>query len=285
MNPVVVQIANGNAFFIGIGVTVIAFALRLGIKNRLGVICLTVAWLLGISLVVLSAAPISYWLYGMWFALCIATRVTSSGRASVKLKVLTTSAFAVLSLIICVAELPFHDGNTIPVSRSQGVYVVGDSISAGIEKKEKTWPNVLGDLSGLNVTNLARAGSTVDTAMDQAVRMTSTNALVIVEIGGNDLLGGTSSHMFYIQLDKLLAKLKSENAQIVMFELPLLPFWNNFGRDQRELANRYGVILISKKYLVSVFAGNGNTVDGLHLSQKGHDELAAKVYGLMKINP
>ena len=68
-----------------------------------------------------------------------------------------------------------------------------------------------------------------------------------------------------------------------MFELPLLPFWNNFGRDQRELAKKYGVTLIPKKYLVSVFAGNGNTVDGLHLSQKGHDDLAAKVYGLMKV--
>ncbi len=285
MNPVVVQIANGNAFFIGVGMTVVALALYIWAKNRRAIFLINIGWLLGVGLVVISAAPISYWLYGVWFAACIATRVASSGRASAKAKVLVTNVFAVFSLIICLAEWPFHFTNPITISSGQTVYVVGDSISAGIEKKEKTWPNVFADLSGLKVINLARAGSTVDTAMDQAVRVSSTNALVIVEIGGNDLLGSTSSHVFYIQLDKLLAKLKSENAQIVMFELPLLPFWNNFGRDQRELAKKYGVTLIPKKYLVSVFAGNGNTVDGLHLSQKGHDDLAAKVYGLMKIGP
>jgi acyl-CoA thioesterase-1 len=285
MNPVVVQIANGNAFFIGMGMTVVAFALHLGVKDRRGVVCLTIGWLFGISLVVLSTAPISYWLYVIWFALCIATRVVSTARISAKIKLLITVAFAVVSLIACMVELSFHFARTIPVSRKEMVYIIGDSISAGIEEKEKTWPNVLGDMSGLKVVNLAKAGATVDAAMDQAVRMSSTNMLVIVEIGGNDLLGSTSSHAFYVQLDKLLAKLKSRNPQIVMFELPLLPFWNNFGRDQRALANKYDVILIPKKYLVSVFAGKGNTVDGLHLSQKGHDELVGMVYNLMRIGP
>jgi acyl-CoA thioesterase I len=243
MNPVVVQLANGNAFFIGVGMTVFAFVLRIWLKNRWEVVCLTVAWLLGISLVVLSAAPISYWWYGTWFILCVATRVVSSGRTSLRLKVLMAGGFAIFSLLICLVELPFHVSKIISVSRGQTVYVVGDSISAGIEKKEETWPNVLADLSGAKVINLAKAGATVDTAMDQAVRVASTNSLVIVEIGGNDLLGSTDSRTFYVQLDKLLAKLKSGNAHIVMFELPLLPFWNSFGMAQRELAKKYDVNL------------------------------------------
>lgn len=285
MNPIVVQLANGNAFFIGIGMTVTAFALRLWLKKRFAVILLTVAWLIGISLVVLSATPISYWWYGVWFGLCIATRIAFNARISEKSKILITVAFAVSSLAICLIEAPFHLAKTVTVSHGQTVYVIGDSISAGIEEKEKTWPNVLGDLSGLEVVNLARAGATVDSGMDQAVRITSTNAVVIVEIGGNDLLGSTDSHTFYVQLDKLLARLKGENRQVVMFELPLLPFWNNFGRVQRQLANKYCVILIPKKYLVGVFAGKSNTIDGLHLSQKGHDELAKAVNQLMKIVP
>jgi acyl-CoA thioesterase-1 len=284
MNPVVVQLANGNGFFIGVGMTVGAFVLRLWLRKRFAVILLTVAWLIGISLVVLSATPISYWWYGVWLGLCIATRVAFNARISSKIKILITAAFAIFSMVICLVEVPFHLAKIIFVSHGQTVYVVGDSISAGIEDKEKTWPEVLGDLSQLNVVNLAKAGSTVDSAMDQAVRITSTNAVVIVEIGGNDLLGSTDSHTFYAQLDKLLAKLKSENGQIVMFELPLLPFWNNFGVGQRQLANKYDVILIPKKYLVSVFAGKGNTIDGLHLSQKGHDELARTVYGLIRIS-
>lgn len=285
MNPIVVQLANGNAFFIGVALTVVAFGLRLRLKARLPVMVLMVAWLVGISLVVLSATPISFWFYGGWFVLCIAARVSFNVRISLQSKIFVTGGFAAFSLVICLIELPFHLARTISVSRSQTVYVLGDSISAGIESKEKTWPNVLGDLSGLKTVNLARAGATVDTAMDQAVRIKSTNSLVLIEIGGNDLLGSTDSRTFYDQLDKLLGKLKDKNAQIAMFELPLLPFWNEFGRDQRLLARKYRVTLIPKKYLVSVFAGKGDTIDGLHLSQKGHNELAKEIYQILRIRP
>lgn len=285
MNPVVVQLANGNAFFIGIGMTVLAFTLRLWLNNRPARILLTAVWLLGISLVILSATPIPYWLYGIWFGLCIATRIAFNAHTSPKIKNLITAGFAVFSLIICLVELPFHLARSIPVSNSQTIYVIGDSISAGIDEKEETWPNVLGDLSHLKVVNLARAGATIDTAMEQIRGISASNSIVIVEIGGNDLLGNTDSHTFYIQLDRLLAKLTSQNSQIVLFELPLLPFWNSYGREQRILAEKYHAILIPKKYLVRVFSARGDTIDGLHLSQKGHNELAASIFALMKLEP
>jgi hypothetical protein len=44
------------------------------------------------------------------------------------------------------------------------------------------------------------------------------------------LLGQTDSKNFYIQLDQLLGKLAAENSQIVVFELPLFPFCNAFGK-------------------------------------------------------
>jgi hypothetical protein len=182
MNPIVIQIANGNAFFIGIGMTVFAFALRIWLNKRFEVILLTAAWLVGISLVILSSTPISFWLYGFWLGLCFATRIAFNSRLSFKSKLLVTA-----------------------------------------------------------------------------------------------------SHTFFVQLDELLGKVKSKNNQIAMFELPLLPFWNFFGSDQRILAKKYNVTLIPKNYLVKVFASKGDTIDGLHLSQKGHNELAKSVYNLLKI--
>jgi hypothetical protein len=41
--------------------------------------------------------------------------------------------------------------------------------------------------------------------------------------------------------------------------------------------------LIPKSYLAGVFGAKGNTVDGLHLTQKGHDELARVVFSLLRI--
>jgi acyl-CoA thioesterase-1 len=284
MNPVVVQIANGNAFFIGIGMTVLAFALRLWLSGRFEVILLTALWLIGISLVILSATPLPLGYYFCWFGLCIWARLAFSKQSSPKSKVLVVVSFAIVSLAVCLVELPFHLAKQIPVSKGQTIYVIGDSISAGIELKEKTWPSALSDLSHLKVVNLARPGATLETAVNQIPGVASTNSLVILEMGGNDLLGSTDSHTFYLQLDTLLRKLKSKDSQIVMFELPLLPFWNAYGRDQRILANEYHVILIPKKILVQVFGTKGDTLDGLHLSQKGHDELAKSVSALLKIS-
>jgi len=133
------------------------------------------------------------------------------------------------------------------------------------------------------VNNLSRAGATIETALDQAGQVNATNALVIVEIGGNDLLGRTAPRTFYAQLDALLRKLKNGNHRIVMFELPLLPFWNAYGADQRALAEKYEVALIPKSYLAGVLGAKGATVDGLHLSPQGHEMLARAVFNVMRI--
>lgn len=283
VNPIVLQIANGNAFFIGMSLTVMAFALRLWLGGRIWVSLLTVGWLVGISLVILSATPMSFWLYGLWFGFCVGVRITFIVRTSFHIKASTIIAFAFLSLSLCLTELPYRLVQHVTVFTNQPVFVLGDSISAGIGTKERAWPEVLGDLSHLKVINLARPGASVETALDQASQITAINSLVIVEIGGNNLLGRTDSRVFYGQLDKLLGKLKGGNHRIIMFELPLLPFWNVFGRDQRVLAEKYRVTLIPKSYLAGVFGSKGATLDGLHLSQKGHNQLAGIVYRLLRI--
>jgi acyl-CoA thioesterase-1 len=283
VNPVVLQIASGNAFFIGMGLTVVASILRLWLDSRLWVSVLTIAGLVGISLVVLSATPMSYWLYGLWLALCVAVLIAFHVRTSFQLRAATVMAFAFFSLSLCLTELPYRLAPRVFVLPHEPVFVLGDSISAGIGARERTWPEVLGDLSHLQVINLARPGATTETAMDQARNISEASSLVLVEIGGNDLPGHTGRQTFYRQLDMLLLKLKSGNHRIVMFELPLLPFWNGFGGDQRALAEKYGVTLIPKSCLTRVFGSNGSTLDGLHLTQKGHNELAGAVYRCLEI--
>jgi acyl-CoA thioesterase I len=283
VNPVVLQIASGNAFFIGMGLTVLAFALRLWLNSRVSISLLTAGWLAGISLVLLSATPMSYWLYALWFGLCIAVRIAFIAQTSFQLKASTIIAFSFYSLSLCLTELPYRWVQPVTVFTNQPVYVLGDSISAGIGSKERAWPAVLGDLSRLKVINLARPGATVETALDQAGHITALNAIVVVEIGGNDLLGHPDRRAFYRQLDQLLGRLKKGNHRLVMFELPLLPFWNAFGTDQRVLAEKYGVTLIPKSCLAGLFGSKGATVDGLHLSQKGHNQLAKAVFRLLRI--
>jgi acyl-CoA thioesterase-1 len=285
MNPIVLQLANGNLFFVGLVMIVAALFVRLWFEGRILGLVLRIGYIAGIVFVFFSATPLPVWLYCMWFGFCVAAALVVFGqKLSFQRKILMSFAVSLCSLVMCLVELPYHLSPTIKVSPKQSIFVIGDSISAGISAKDRTWPDVLADISNFKVINLAKPAATVETAMGQIADMVGSNSLVLVEIGGNDLLGHTDSKTFYVQLDQLLGKLAVGNNQIVMFELPLFPFCHAFGKAQRNLARKYNVILIPKHYLTDVFGLKGGTVDGLHLSQKGHDALANSINSLLKTN-
>ena len=284
MNPVALQFANGNAFFIGISLVIVTLVLRFWFSHRVAGLALRIGFITGITFVVLSSIPLSLWLYILWFGLCVAAAlVVFNGHSPLRHKVTMLGTVLVISLIMCLVEFPYHWSPTITLLPNESVFVIGDSISSGVGK-ERTWADVLSDISHLKVTNLALPGATVESALAQSDSVTESNSLVFVEIGGNDLLGYTDSKTFFAQLDKLLGRLKERKSQIVMFELPLPPFCNRWGDAQRKLAKKYNVILIPKHFLTDVFALPGGTLDGLHLSQKGHNALANSISNLLKIN-
>ena len=132
------------------------------------------------------------------------------------------------------------------------------------------WPELLGDHANLKVRNLSFGGAKVASSLDQSPLIHQYNALVILEIGGNDLLGGTSIHQFREDLDKMLTLVCVPHRRVAMIELPLPPFYNRFGMVQRDLAKSHGVTLIPKRYLAKTICTPGATVDGIHLSNAGH---------------
>ena len=59
-----------------------------------------------------------------------------------------------------------------------------------------------------------------------------------------------------------------------MLELPWAPFHDGFRRAQREIAQKHGVTLIPRKVFSWVLSGQESTVDGIHLSNRGHEKMA-----------
>ena len=115
-----------------------------------------------------------------------------------------------------------------------------------------------------------------------AQRANADDRLVLIELGGNDLIAGEPSDVFARGLEELLANLAAPERIIVMFELPLLPDRTAYGRIQRRLAERHGVWLIPKRYLTSVIAGQDATSDGLHLTDVGAGRMAALVARVLR---
>jgi len=281
MNPIFVLLADGNAFFAGIALALLSESFR-KTENRLAGSLSRIAGCIGIALAVASSTPLPLWIYviwlGCWGLSFFSPRTWKPGRYA-------TILFVFSSFCLMAAEARFRVSPQIPIADQEPIFVLGDSISAGMGTKERVWPLVLGDISHLNVTNLAQPGATVIDAAKQAKEINAAKGLVIIEIGGNDMFGDLPSAEFARRLDSLLGSLSAAGEQIAMFELPLLPFHHGYAIAQRTLAAKYNTFLIPKSCLANVIKQPDDTLDGLHLSQKGHNALAKSVLALLSEAP
>jgi acyl-CoA thioesterase-1 len=110
-----------------------------------------------------------------------------------------------------------------------------------------------------------------------ATKLSVQDRLVVIELGGNDLLQGSPTREFEQALDKLLSIVATPGRTVAMFELPLFPPKIGYGQVQRRLANKYSVTLIPKRFFIEILGSTKSTTDGLHLSIIGSERMAALV--------
>ncbi len=280
MNPVVVHIVSGHAFFTGVALVVIAaIASTPGrpIAKRMAVL----ASFVGLLAIVISSTPIPYWYCAIaavgtvvWIASLVQRRFWS--RAPMVL--------AGVWLGAALLELPYHFTPRLQVAVDRSVTVFGDSVTAGIgdDETSETWPRILARMHQLKVQDLSHVGETAASALERARAHQIESSVVVIEIGGNDLLGSTTAAEFARDLEALLTYVESPNRQVVMFELPLPPFYHAYGRVQRRLAAKHHVALVPKHVFLSVLAASGSTLDSIHLSQSGHQLMADRVWRILQ---
>ena len=279
MNHVVHFFGTGIAFFVGVGFIVLGLAifaiLAAGWRKPLGSLFAAV----GLMILALSATPLPYALYFVGGAVCVVWLIaerTDHPRARPWLR-------AIVGGILLVAvglEVPYWLPPHVPAAGRPTLYVIGDSVSAGLSDSEadRTWPKVLARTHEIDVVNCAVGGATAGSALKQAEQLPPTGGLVLLEIGGNDLLGTTTGDKFESDLDALMTRVAAADRTVLMFELPLPPFRNEFGRIQRRLSARHGVRLIPKHVFCEVLTGDGLTIDGVHLTKAGHVRMAEVVW-------
>jgi acyl-CoA thioesterase I len=262
---------SGHAFFVGL--TFVAASVLLG--RRWPVLTGTLLWT-GLALAPLSATPLHPGAYAILVVSVIGWLLARRKASRVRHPV----AGAVLAVIcvLFVAELADRGFSETTLDTNHPIVVIGDSLSAGLgSSREGTWPSLLAARHALRVTNLAQAGATLRSGLSQIRGMPPGPATVLVELGGNDVLGGIGAQQFAVDLRSLLATVTTQERSVLMFELPLLPFQNSYGRVQRRLCREYGVRLIPRSVLAGAVTLPGHTTDGLHLSPAGHAWLAAEV--------
>ena len=129
------------------------------------------------------------------------------------------------------AEAPHHV--VPPVPRLGGgpptLGIIGDSLTAGTDDADATtWQGRLAARHGVVVRDHAVAGATVGSALRQAQAVEPAERLLLLEIGGNDLLGGTSLSAFEAGLARLLDAVCQPGRTVLLLELPLIPGYQGF---------------------------------------------------------
>jgi acyl-CoA thioesterase-1 len=278
MNWLVYHIASGQSFFSGLAMIVIAAAMSAEPNQRLARFATMLA-VAGVLFVVVSSTAIPYWLYGLLavsLAAWLATQFTNRGRR------LSQPVLIAACLLCAAVEVPFHVSPTLGPVTQRSMAVVGDSVSAGLgEQDEVIWPTLFEQQHRVKVLDLSHVGETAGSASKRARQQAFDSPLVLVEIGGNDVLGSTTAPQFGQDLEALLVCLTGQGRQVFMFELPLPPFYHEYGRIQREAARRHDVLLVPKRVFLGLLAEDGATLDSIHLSQAGHQRMSDVVWELV----
>jgi len=285
MSRIALYFASGEALYLGAALLLLVVIAPIFLKQTWMLRVRNVLAWVALAFMVMACPPfavvvdvIFVVVFVIWF---VTSNQSSGSQRSIRLQRASTLVLAVLLLILPAIEFSQRRMPRITGSVSDHLTVIGDSISSGIDPHLEAWPLVLQQMCGVEVRNLARPGAQVSEGLLMASSLTQDDHLVLIEIGGNDLLTGVSSDEYGNALNALLSKVAGPNRTVLMFELQLLPNKIAYGQIQRSLSAKYRVALIPKRYFAQVIGDADATTDGLHLSPSGARRMAALVAQLL----
>lgn len=286
MNPFALYLASGESLYAGTLLLLLIVCITPLIKKRWPIRLRNLAAWSALALFICACPPFSWIVYTLlllaflyWF-ITANYAFTPHSTLARPLRILSSSLLAIILILLTAIELP-HRFTPIISGSHNHLVVIGDSISAGMDQTHLPWPEVFQSTTDIPVKNLALAGIGVEEALTQSQKVTPDDSLILLEIGGNDMLGGLPSSQFEKTLDALLQKLAAPNRTLIMFELPLLPHFIPYGQIQRRLAIRYNVQLIPKRFFTNILADPESTADGLHLSATGTHRMTSLVKNIL----
>lgn len=278
MNSFIFHFATGNSLYTGIFLLLLAVLIACLRRPRWWRWAAHLLAIIGVLFIWLSASPTPRLLY--WLLLLTLAAWLLFDRRSRRFGFPLRLCLVAVPLAMCLLEYPHRFMPPLPSRQHRHIYVLGDSITAGYDHTDP-WPVLLQRRSGVATTSLARVGSTLTDGLQQADRIPPGDALVIVELGGIDMLDFVPAATFAADYERLLQRLSADGRTLVLIELPLAPLYEEYGRIQRRLALRYGAVLVPKRYFAAVLCTRDPGSDGLHISTLGATHMADTMRDLL----
>lgn len=181
------------------------------------------------------------------------------------------------------------------VEKESTLVIIGDSLTEGYGvTRDKAYPALLeAKLNALGpkkwkVINAGVSGSTSASGPSRLKwQLKAKPALIIVALGANDGLRGTTPESTEKNLDEMLSAIQKEKIPAILVGMQMPP---NYGASYRQkfagifplLAKKYKVPLLP--FMLERVAGDSglNQADGIHPNEKGHAIIAQTFFDFVK---
>lgn len=160
-------------------------------------------------------------------------------------------------------------------SPGQTIVCLGDSITSGVGATPETaYPFLLTSRLGTDVINHGVPGDTTEEGLARVDDVLAEDPwLVIVELGGNDILNRVPPERTEAALRRIVERLLAADVAVVLIELEV-PFAGRYAEIYGQVGDEYDVPVIDD-VLGDILTDASLKADPIHPNSQGHEVLAA----------
>lgn len=191
-----------------------------------------------------------------------------------------------LCALFCLAlAIGCSEKREVQLAPGSVVLALGDSITAGHGvMPEEAWPALLARRSGWRIVNAGVSGDTSGGALQRLAALIAEHApqLVIVEIGGNDMLRRAAESKISANLVAIIELAQQHQARVVLLAIPR-PSVLGAATGRLAPADLYAAlgsrreVILESDAVSDVLSDAALRLDPLHPNQAGHIILSEKL--------
>lgn len=167
-----------------------------------------------------------------------------------------------------------------PLADESVILAFGDSLTAGVGAGPgQAYPDVLSELSGLQVVNAGVSGETTAGGRQRLPSALDSHApdLLILMEGGNDILRSRKPQTIRANLAAMIEMARAVGVQVVLVGVPDRMLFASSASLYGELAEQYQLPLIDGP-LASLLRDDDYKSDPIHLNARGYRRLAEELH-------
>lgn len=171
-------------------------------------------------------------------------------------------------------------------SKGEAIVCFGDSITRGLGGEEgEDYPSRLAKMIGIPVVNAGISGETSEQALkrlDMDV-LAKNPLLVIIEFGGNDMLGKVPVEQTVANVEEIIRRVQSHGAMVALVDMKIhsrvlgSTVMGDYSRELKRLSKEYKVVFIPEIFK-DIFDNPRFKSDNIHPNGRGYQIVAHRVY-------